>query len=249
MKERMRLTAYLVYRLGNAPEQVVLWDTLDITVGRLETRDIVIPDAEVSREHAVFRKSGETFTVEDLGSVLGTEVNGKSISKHELSPGDVIRIGTLTLKFDQTNRTIRPGGNVRFASQLKNLGFDTGDGGGTMLGVELDDEMAPTVPPQLMAQARAVSADGSLEEISQIEPLATDDFDPFPSVPQAPRNLDLELASDLFGPNAEAGDTSARLELEVNGPGSTLKAVLSALEGKRIEIPPFTIRLRVRSRS
>jgi hypothetical protein len=249
MKERTRLTAYLVYRLGNGPEQVVLWDTLDITVGRLESRDIVIPDDEVSREHAVFRKSGDTFTVEDLGSVLGTEVNGERISKHQLSPGDVIRVGTLALKFDQTTGTIRPGGNVRFAAQLKNVGFDTGDGGGTMLGVTFDDDIAPTVPPQPVARPGAVSADGSLEEISEIEPLAADHFDPFPSVPQPPRNLDVELASDPFGSDAEAGDTIARLELEVKGPGSTLKAVVSALEGKSIEIPPFTIRLRDRQRS
>jgi predicted component of type VI protein secretion system len=249
MKERTRLTTYLVYRLGKGPEQVVLWDTLDITVGRLETRDIVIPDAEVSREHAVFRKSGDTFTVEDLGSVLGTEVNGERISRHQLTPGDMIRIGALALKFDQTTRSIRPGGNVRFASQLKNVGFDTNDGGGTMLGVELDDDIAPTLPPQPVARARAVSADGSLEEISEIEPLATEDFDPLPSVPQAPRNLDLELASDLFGPDTEAGDTIARLELEVKGPDSTLKAVVSALQGKCIKIPPFTIRLRERQRS
>ncbi len=160
-----------------------------------------------------------------------------------LRAGDVIRIGTLALKFDQTPKAIRPGGNVRFASQLKDFGSECAEGGRTMLGIAIEDDVASTLPPQPVARARGISADGNLEEISELEPLAAD-FDDFPAAPQPPRNLDLELAPDLLGTDDDAGETIARLEFEVKGPGRSLKAVLAALQGKRIEIPPFTIRLR-----
>ena len=245
MDQHVRLTSYLVYRFGTGPEEVILWDTLDVTIGRLETQDLVVPDPEVSREHAVFRKSGDIFTVEDLGSALGTHVNGERIRKHELTAGDVIQIGTLALKFDQTPKAIRPGGNVRFASQLKDFGSESAEGGRTMLGIAIEDDVAPTLPPQPVTQARGMSADGSLDEIVELEPLAAD-FDDFPTGPQPLRNLDLELAPDLLETDADASETIARLEFEVKGPGRSLKAVLAALQGKRIQIPPFTIRLRDR---
>ncbi len=99
-----RVTSYLVFRYGDEPEQVVLWDTVEITVGRHDSQDIVVPDSEVSREHAVFRHKGDRFTIEDQGTGLGTLVNGEPIRLHELQPDDIIAIGMLKLKFGQTTK-------------------------------------------------------------------------------------------------------------------------------------------------
>ena len=65
-----------------------------LTIGR-EGTDIVLPDPEVSRKHAVLRvlDSGGA-AVEDLGSTNGTYVNDERIE--ELTPvevGDVVRFG------------------------------------------------------------------------------------------------------------------------------------------------------------
>ena len=107
MSAAQRTSTYLVIRLGGEPERAVVWDTLDISVGRLDSQDLVVPDPEVSRKHAVFHRDGERFTLEDLGTGLGTLVNGEPISTHELQHGDVIQIGKL-----------EPGAGVKFSQYL-----------------------------------------------------------------------------------------------------------------------------------
>lgn len=63
----------------------------DQQVGRTEDSDIVIDDTRVSRKHAMIRVSGETVTIEDLGSANGTTVNGVPASGVViLSNGDVV---------------------------------------------------------------------------------------------------------------------------------------------------------------
>lgn len=51
----------------------------DVVIGR-EDADLTLPDAEVSRRHAIVRPTGEGIVVEDLGSMNGTVVDGKRIS-------------------------------------------------------------------------------------------------------------------------------------------------------------------------
>jgi hypothetical protein len=114
-----RITTFLVVRDGVKPDWVAIWDTIEITVGRHESQDIAVREAEVSRKHCVFRQKNGVYTLEDLGSALGTQVNGESIKLHELASGDVISVGSFKMKFGQTPNPIKPGANVRFASQLK----------------------------------------------------------------------------------------------------------------------------------
>ena len=52
-----RSTAFLVVRNGVDPDWVAIWDTVEITVGRLEDQDIAVSDAEVSRKLR-FRQGG-----------------------------------------------------------------------------------------------------------------------------------------------------------------------------------------------
>jgi pSer/pThr/pTyr-binding forkhead associated (FHA) protein len=65
-----------------------------LTIGR-EGTDIVLPDPEVSRRHAVMRvlESGGA-AIEDLGSTNGTYVNEERV--HGATPvdvGDIVRFG------------------------------------------------------------------------------------------------------------------------------------------------------------
>ena len=66
-------------------------------------------EAEVSRKHCVFRQKGGVYTVEDLGSALGTCVNGDPIKVHELKSGDVVEVGSLKIKFGQTHEPDQAG--------------------------------------------------------------------------------------------------------------------------------------------
>jgi len=136
---------FLVVDCPMEPTQTIIWDTIEIAVGRVAEQDLVVPDSEVSRKHALFRMEGDAHTLADLHTSNGTFVNGSQIRTHTLRPGDVIEIGPATLRFHQEPESpMRGGENVRFASQLK--GFPEmpgGEGGKTVLGLapesELDD--------------------------------------------------------------------------------------------------------------
>jgi hypothetical protein len=76
-----------------------LADPSEIVVGRSGDADLVLLEGMVSRRHARFSLSGGTMAVEDLGSINGTFVNGKKVTKRvELAEGDRVLIGTSILK-------------------------------------------------------------------------------------------------------------------------------------------------------
>ena len=65
-----------------------------LTIGR-EGCDVVLPDPEVSRRHAVMRvlDSGDV-AIEDLGSTNGTWVNDeRAEGPTRVAPGDIVRFG------------------------------------------------------------------------------------------------------------------------------------------------------------
>jgi predicted component of type VI protein secretion system len=71
----------------------------ELAVGRAaEGVAIRLADRNVSRRHArFFRQKGDVW-VEDLGSLIGTQVNGDRIEgKRKLRPGDIVQIGDYDL--------------------------------------------------------------------------------------------------------------------------------------------------------
>jgi predicted component of type VI protein secretion system len=198
-ENRQRPSSYLVVRTDTHDEQVIIWDTLDITVGRLDSEDIVVAEADISRRHAVFRRKGEVFEVEDLGTVLGTIVNGKPAKVHKLQHGDVIQIGPIEIRFGQTTKTIKPGGNVHYASELKEFGLSANvddTAGRTMLGFDTEDDAissAPTFKSDTPV-VRAVTVDGEVE----IGGPDTMDIELMGAGGEIPvRDLDLALADEM----------------------------------------------------
>jgi hypothetical protein len=71
-----------------------------ITIGRLSECDVMIDDANVSRHHAEIRRAGDVFNLVDLGSTNGTRVNGLPVREHRLSSGDVVTMGTTSIRFE-----------------------------------------------------------------------------------------------------------------------------------------------------
>ena len=71
-----------------------------VSIGRSDENDIHIKDSTVSSHHAKIVTYYDASYIEDLGSTNGTFVNGKRIQKHILHPGDVISLGTHTLKLE-----------------------------------------------------------------------------------------------------------------------------------------------------
>ena len=92
----------LVVRRGPQPNQAFELTSEVTTLGRDITNDIVINDRETSRHHLRLMRSGDTMTIEDLGSTNGTFVNGKRVSGvTPLQNGDMIGLGeTVTLALE-----------------------------------------------------------------------------------------------------------------------------------------------------
>jgi hypothetical protein len=77
---------------------------LEVAIGRQDA-DLVVEDPEVSRRHAVLRRSGGSVVVEDLESTNGTFVNGERIrTPITLGPGDQVRVGRTTLEIEPDQR-------------------------------------------------------------------------------------------------------------------------------------------------
>lgn len=71
-------------------------------IGREATKDIGMPmDNTVSRNHAYVAQEGAIWVIHDDGSTNGTYVNARKITRHELTNGDIVQIGSTRLKFDQ----------------------------------------------------------------------------------------------------------------------------------------------------
>jgi pSer/pThr/pTyr-binding forkhead associated (FHA) protein len=75
------------------------------SVGRRGENDLALADPYISGRHAQIIIEAGTISVEDVGSTNGTFVNGERLSSgepRELTPGDTITFGRLTLKLDIT---------------------------------------------------------------------------------------------------------------------------------------------------
>ncbi len=71
-----------------------------VSVGRDSDSDIFLDDVTVSRNHAVLVVTGQTVTLQDLGSLNGTYVNRRRIDTPEaLVDGDELQIGKFRLAF------------------------------------------------------------------------------------------------------------------------------------------------------
>lgn len=89
-------TARLVVRTPAGQTLEFPLDRDEVRVGRTVDNDIRIDDTTVSRHHAVIRREGNAFVVEDLGSSNGTSVGGKRITgPTKVAPGTAIAFGAV----------------------------------------------------------------------------------------------------------------------------------------------------------
>jgi pSer/pThr/pTyr-binding forkhead associated (FHA) protein len=85
---------------GRRGRELRALDAEQLTVGTLESNDLVVDADGVSRVHAVFQRFGDTWCVRDLGSRNGTFVNGgRIVGDRALHPGDEVVLGRLRLLF------------------------------------------------------------------------------------------------------------------------------------------------------
>ncbi len=70
-----------------------------LSIGRDPGNDLVLPDAMVSRRHAVIEPRGHQFFLRDCNSSNGSLVNGDRVGECSLKDGDLLAIGTTRLLF------------------------------------------------------------------------------------------------------------------------------------------------------
>jgi pSer/pThr/pTyr-binding forkhead associated (FHA) protein len=64
-------------------------------LGRSKTQaDLVLDDANVSRQHAAIERVGDQWFLADLGSTNGCYVDGQRVSRRPIADGDLIEITT-----------------------------------------------------------------------------------------------------------------------------------------------------------
>jgi pSer/pThr/pTyr-binding forkhead associated (FHA) protein len=90
----MQVTLFLLKKDGSTaafslPSSVTL-------VGRRQDCDMSIPLSVISRKHCEINIDQNKLTVRDLHSKNGTLVNGQRVEEYRLSPGDQLRLGSVT---------------------------------------------------------------------------------------------------------------------------------------------------------
>lgn len=94
----------LIVRTGPNPGMV--FDlTKEVTMlGRDVTNDIVVGDAEISRQHSRITRTPGGMVLEDLGSTNGTFVNGdRLVSPRVLASGDLVGMGeNVTMTYESS---------------------------------------------------------------------------------------------------------------------------------------------------
>ncbi len=92
-------SALLIVHRGPGAGSRFLLDQDTSVAGRHPEADIFLDDVTVSRKHAEFSRSGNTFTVRDLGSMNGIFVAGERVDEAVLSNGVEVLIGKFRLTF------------------------------------------------------------------------------------------------------------------------------------------------------
>jgi hypothetical protein len=91
------VSRHLVLDDGRSQRELMLRERL--TVGRDPACDVSDSDPRLSRRHAEFSLTAFGLQVKDLESRNGVRVNGRFVKDALLTPGDVVEIGHLRLRF------------------------------------------------------------------------------------------------------------------------------------------------------
>ncbi len=91
--------AKLIVNPSSSQKREILLPRTLLSIGRDPSNDLVLPDAMVSRRHAVVEWRGSQFFLRDCNSSNGSLVNGDRVSEKGLRDGDLVAIGTARLLF------------------------------------------------------------------------------------------------------------------------------------------------------
>ncbi len=68
-------------------------------IGKKESNDLLLDEKTVSRNHVEIHQQENSYLLKDLESTNGTYINDIRVKEAYLSPGDIIRVGTVRVEF------------------------------------------------------------------------------------------------------------------------------------------------------
>jgi Protein of unknown function (DUF3662)/FHA domain len=105
----LRVDAQIVAGAHGVPATLVLSDGRRVQlgpdrafIGRLPDCAVALTDPQVSRHHAEIRHDERGYSVVDLDSMNGIEVNGVRVREHLLNDGDVIVVGATSIRYEES---------------------------------------------------------------------------------------------------------------------------------------------------
>jgi len=99
MRTSTRRVDYDLAVITDHTAREIVFGERQIYLGRKNTNDFVLDDDSASRIHAYVAYERHRHVLYDAGSLNGTFVNKKPVSRHELKDGDKILIGATTLTY------------------------------------------------------------------------------------------------------------------------------------------------------
>ncbi len=84
---------------GDRAGEVLALADRAIRIGRKPGNDLVLADEKTSGVHAEVVTEGDRHVLRDLGSTNGTFLDGKRVTEIVLTPGDVVTVGRLRVRF------------------------------------------------------------------------------------------------------------------------------------------------------
>ena len=96
-RPRLHELAQLVNENDSSVIDIDRWET---SIGKSKSNDIVLPQEDISRFHAVIAKKQKEWVITDTFSKTGVLVNDERVEGQAvIEDGDIITIGTIPLKF------------------------------------------------------------------------------------------------------------------------------------------------------
>lgn len=96
-RPRLHKLAQLVNENDGSVIDIDRWET---SIGKSKSNDVVLPQEEISRFHAVIAKKQKEWVITDTFSKTGVLVNDEKVDGQTvIEDGDIITIGTIPLKF------------------------------------------------------------------------------------------------------------------------------------------------------
>jgi pSer/pThr/pTyr-binding forkhead associated (FHA) protein len=186
------VSRHLVLDDGRSQRELMLRERL--TVGRDPGCDVSDSDPRLSRRHAEFSLTAFGLQVKDLESRNGVRVNGRFVKDALLSPGDLVEIGHLRLRFVD-DAAVDPAGEA-----LASVSARPVDQVQVKEGVEDDRTRVVAAPPMSTMVSGAISLPpGARAAVTDPGQISIHEGGAAPSRPALPSLGVQDLMASLWG--------------------------------------------------